>query len=322
MGTLPTTEGVRSLSRLALQLLSGKEAGRELPLRPGEELILGRGKAAHVVLDDEKTSRRHARVLCQGGELILEDLGSANGTLLNGKKVQRAALQNGDLIRIGQCGFKVVAELEISAKAQAWWSKAQASLDGDAVSLEKTVPGGPLMSGSLKSVGLVDLLQLLSNSQKSGVLTIRKKHDTGCVHLRDGQIFHASLNDRTARQPEKTLYRMLGWKSGTFELGPPVDCRPERAITESTAALLLDGAQEADKLAELACDLPLSGAKFRFAKPLPEPLRNLSPEELDLIQLVLEHDTLLDVLDHFAGPDVAAYQRLIELQRRGVLVTD
>lgn len=322
MGTLPSIDGVRPPSRLALQFLTGKEAGRELPFRPGEELILGRGKAAHVVLDDEKASRRHARIVCEECTLTLEDLGSANGTLLNGRKVQRSSLQDGDVIRIGQCGFKIVVELEVSAKAQAWWSKAQAALNEAAASPEKSAAGVPQMSGTLKSVSLVDLLQLLANSQKTGVLTIRGKQGTGCIHFREGAIFHVSLDGRTALRPEKTLYRLLGWKSGTFELGPPVDCAVACEITESPAALLLDGAQEADKLAELGSDLPPISAKFRLARPLPEPLRNLTPEELDLLQLVLEHDTLLDVLDHFAGPDLEVHQRLLDLRKRGVLIID
>jgi ABC transport system ATP-binding/permease protein len=64
-------------------------------------ITIGRSPTSHVVLDDLLVSRRHAEVRQQGGAHQLVDLGSTNGTYLNGRRVDSAWLQPGDLIAIG-----------------------------------------------------------------------------------------------------------------------------------------------------------------------------------------------------------------------------
>lgn len=73
--------------------------GREIEAR--DKLVLGRVASADVVVEDSKASRRHAILRVEGSVTEIEDLDSSNGTLLNGKKVHRRALRDGDEIRIG-----------------------------------------------------------------------------------------------------------------------------------------------------------------------------------------------------------------------------
>src|SRR5512143_2505760 len=76
--------------------------GRELPLYEGENL-LGREPEAVVRLVSEKASRRHARIVVDDGGAILEDLGSKNGTRVNGTRVREPiVLEPGDRIEIGR----------------------------------------------------------------------------------------------------------------------------------------------------------------------------------------------------------------------------
>jgi adenylate cyclase len=76
---------------------------QRLPLA-GKTLSLGRAKGNNVVFASEKVSRRHALVHAQGGvEFSLVDLGSSNGTHLNGRRViHPVSLHNGDVIQIGE----------------------------------------------------------------------------------------------------------------------------------------------------------------------------------------------------------------------------
>ena len=67
----------------------------------GEALLLGRSLRAHLCLDDTFASRRHCQLAVRDGVLTLEDLASANGTFLNGQKVERAEVRSGDLIEVG-----------------------------------------------------------------------------------------------------------------------------------------------------------------------------------------------------------------------------
>jgi DNA-binding winged helix-turn-helix (wHTH) protein len=74
---------------------------RELALDEGET-ILGRSREATLFIDDDSVSRRHARIVIKGESLIVEDLGSKNGTTLNGERLTRPALlENGATIKIG-----------------------------------------------------------------------------------------------------------------------------------------------------------------------------------------------------------------------------
>lgn len=79
--------------------------GRELKRLPlGETpLDIGRGKDRGLVLDSAAVSRRHARLEARGGSVVLQDLGSANGTLLNGQRLAGPeAVREGDEIRIAE----------------------------------------------------------------------------------------------------------------------------------------------------------------------------------------------------------------------------
>jgi len=83
-----------------IHVIQGADKGRILELREGENVI-GRVDCS-VTLADGTVSRRHARLLPSNGKWVLEDLGSANGTFLNGSKLARAAeVKGGDQIRCG-----------------------------------------------------------------------------------------------------------------------------------------------------------------------------------------------------------------------------
>jgi len=83
-----------------LVVLQGTNVG-EMHKIEGPEIVIGRAASATVRLNDDGISRRHCRVLSIGGQVIIEDLGSANGTLVNGEMVQHHSLKEGDKIRLG-----------------------------------------------------------------------------------------------------------------------------------------------------------------------------------------------------------------------------
>ena len=74
---------------------------REITLDPGENLI-GRDNQAIVWIDDERVSRRHARIVVGQNGAVIEDLGSKNGTYLEGRKIRAAvSLSNKETVKIG-----------------------------------------------------------------------------------------------------------------------------------------------------------------------------------------------------------------------------
>jgi hypothetical protein len=74
--------------------------GTKHVLEPGSN-VLGRGTEADIRLPDTGVSRKHADVQLTGGTVVVEDLGSTNGTLVNGRRIGRQELADGDVIRIG-----------------------------------------------------------------------------------------------------------------------------------------------------------------------------------------------------------------------------
>ena len=76
--------------------------GRTIEKAVEDCVVLGRGTSCDLLVPDERASRRHARVYRQGADTFLRDLGSKNGTRLNGRHVTFARLMSGDEIGVGR----------------------------------------------------------------------------------------------------------------------------------------------------------------------------------------------------------------------------
>ncbi len=94
-----------------LQSFEPEDAGLTFRLLPGTLKTMGRAPRADFVVDAALVSRVHCRfTLNETNELELEDLGSTNGTFVNGKKVRRTQLSDGDKLTVGRVRFVVNSE--------------------------------------------------------------------------------------------------------------------------------------------------------------------------------------------------------------------
>ncbi len=90
--------------RLVVERAPGHAAGMEYEV--GEGAVMGRGDQAEIRLEDPFASSRHARLVRQGGAVVLEDMGSTNGTYLNEELLSGPQpLHPGDRVRIGDSEF-------------------------------------------------------------------------------------------------------------------------------------------------------------------------------------------------------------------------
>lgn len=89
-----------------LEVLQGQYAGRTQEFTLSKELLIGRDPVCDIVFDDPAISRKNSRAFLAGGVVYLEDLGSQNGTSLNGAPIQMPSiLRSGDEIAIGDTVF-------------------------------------------------------------------------------------------------------------------------------------------------------------------------------------------------------------------------
>jgi pSer/pThr/pTyr-binding forkhead associated (FHA) protein len=102
----PGVTAVRSATpRYVLRGLSGNATGQQIPIHG--VVTIGRAPECQLRLDDEGMSRRHARLLPTETGIQVEDLGSTNGTYINGKRVLRGEAKLGDVIAFDALQLRV-----------------------------------------------------------------------------------------------------------------------------------------------------------------------------------------------------------------------
>jgi predicted component of type VI protein secretion system len=89
-------------SQFQLIMRSGPTPGAAFTLE-GDQINIGRDSANEIVINDAEISRRHARLTFQGGKYVLEDLGSTNGTFVNGQRLAGPrVLKAGEVVSFGE----------------------------------------------------------------------------------------------------------------------------------------------------------------------------------------------------------------------------
>jgi pSer/pThr/pTyr-binding forkhead associated (FHA) protein len=305
----PPPAGARAF---ALRFISGKYQGGEYPLPDEGELVIGRSSELDMVLVEDMVSRRHAKITVTEGQIFIQDLGSTNGTFVNGEKVKRARLQEGDRVLVGTSIIKVVATESAPDVAEA-----RAQMEG--VAAGKRTSQVRTMTGSIAEVPLPDLLQLFSASKKSGVLVVRTDTDVGKVYLDGGRVVFATINDNYDVNPVKSFYRILTWDQGTFDMEPPEEREFLEPIEMSTEGLLMEAMRQLDEVRRLSPDMPAMHAQLSLAVPLIPPLRDLSPDELDVLQLAHNYGHVETVLNKSLASDLETSEIVVKLLKSGYL---
>jgi transcriptional regulator of acetoin/glycerol metabolism len=111
-----TGEGTTAEPELTIQWVLGSVYGERHPLR-GARLRVGRGAECHIRLEHPSVSRDHAELQRQGPIVALRDLGSTNGTYLNGERTEHGVIADNDVLRIGDfVGIVRLSERVIEAQ--------------------------------------------------------------------------------------------------------------------------------------------------------------------------------------------------------------
>jgi hypothetical protein len=95
-------------ARWLVTVRSGPHAGRPYPF--DDQVRIGRSSDNDIVVPDMRASRNHVRLECTGGDCFITDLGSSNGTLVNGRRVEGTLqLRDGDVFTVGCTEFQLAA---------------------------------------------------------------------------------------------------------------------------------------------------------------------------------------------------------------------
>ncbi len=176
------------------------------------------------------------------------------------------------------------------------------------------------VSGALSQIALPDLLQLFESNAKTGTLELERtdvqgRNETGKIHLDGGQVVQASTG---AVEGEKALFRVLGWRDGSFSFSPR---RPEVSveIQKPLRALLMEGMRQLDETNRARRALPPMDANVALrvkSTDLPNMVHPLTQEVLLLLEI---YSRVGDVVDHCSFPDYQVLRTLHTLIERGMV---
>lgn len=171
-------------------------------------------------------------------------------------------------------------------------------------------------SGSLTDMGLVDLLQTIDISRKSGVLELRSTQRSGMITFRDGQVLDAELGSFFG---ERAIYRLLLWNEGEFE----IDFRPvrvEQRVQIPTQGLLMEGMRRLDEWGRTCEQIPpLQSVLEVQAAELTSRLAELPDEINGILKLFDGQRSIQDVVDSVQADDLSTLSAISKLYFEGIV---
>jgi CheY-like chemotaxis protein len=172
-------------------------------------------------------------------------------------------------------------------------------------------------AGSLEDMSVVDLLQTIEVSRKSGIARITNGKREGIVYFRDGKLVDAELGKLRG---EEAVYRALLWTGGHFEVEFKAVDNPD-VIPTSTQGLLMEGMRRVDEWGRLSEQLPSLDIVFDVDhETLVERLTEI-PDELNAILRLLDgRRALMEIIDESPFDDLSTLSVISKLYFEGLLV--
>lgn len=206
--------------------------GPPLVLTIGQSFTFGREDCTFNI-PSQRVSRRHAEITWTDQAPVLSDLGSSNGTLVNGRRISKPhALQDGDELAVGPwlCTYRDQRKGPLSAAQDT--NMLTAPMLSDA------------MAGRLDQVSLFELLQTLELNRKTGVLEVFGGEVNGSMGLREGRPVYADAEGHTGLE---AIYALLRETEGQFSFGPGLDDAREAEVNLPVTAILMEASRRLDE---------------------------------------------------------------------------
>ena len=301
---------------LVLRFVDGKFKGGEFPLKPNREIIIGRSSEFDMVLEEDMVSRQHAKISTFHNQVVIMDLGSTNGTQVNGDDITEVVLKPGDVVSVGRSVMKVVdigvdrprsTKLNVAGKA---------GVDPSRLTVQGARLAGDYPGDGAKVSGLIK--QLLKMRRPTSLrLTVDGSTDVVVLTAQGGHLMSAQLtspDNATSSDSKKALYRAMTWKTGTFSFDPVADEKAlEEDLPKDIAALVAEARAHRSELEGYWEHCPPLTAGLQLTTPLEARLAELSPEALDTLQLIINLPTVKAVIDGSDATDLDVWQDVLYL---------
>lgn len=159
---------------------------------------------------------------------------------------------------------------------------------------------GREIEGSLKQMGIADLLQVLGQNKRTGTLALERGEERGEIFIADGLPVNARAG---AVEADKALFRLTTWTEGSFSFAPVPPSVPTR-IRRSMEEALLEGMRQADEAGLLLKRLPSLGTRLRLSADAAL-LGEQHPVTAEVVRVLAAPRTLREVLDLTTATDYA-----------------
>lgn len=171
-------------------------------------------------------------------------------------------------------------------------------------------------TGRLSDMAVVDLIQTIEISRKSGVIHFETELGDAAVYFKDGRIIDAEMG---RRQGEHAIYRLLGLSDGTFEVEFRTINRTP-VIEETTQGLLMEGMRRVDEWGRLLEQLPPLDTKLRLDPKQAESRRAEIGDQMRMLRRFDGQRTILEVIDDSGEDDLEALSCVCRWFFEGVLM--
>ncbi len=230
-----------------------------------DSVVIGRTDAADIPLADSSVSRRHARLFTRDGRWFVEDLGSRNGTQLNGRTVREpASLAPGDQIRIGDTILRIVRHADSRVvPAEAPCIEAATALEV----LSFVRPAAELLQVADADAKVGSRLRLLNEVHRALLTPISRDDLLQIVLERAFVILSPEHGAVFLKKADGALFRAAERHEKVTSVPLLVSSRlADEVMTKGAAALVLDA--QADERFAAAASIISSGARSIVAAPL------------------------------------------------------
>lgn len=170
------------------------------------------------------------------------------------------------------------------------------------------------IEGSLKQMGIADLLQILGQNRRSGTLALEAGDDRGEIFLSEGKPVNARSG---ATEGDKALFRLITWKEGSFAFVPATYSGATR-IRRGMEEALLEGMRQADEAAAMLARLPDPAARIKLASDAAI-LGEQHPVVAEVVRVLTETHSIKELLDLASAPDYEVLASVVALLDKGIV---